>query len=84
MVLGRPDMSIFKFVKNIKKNKQIEIFNYGNHTRDFTYIDDIVGSIMKLLNKENIGFRVFNLGNTKKIKLMYIVRKLEKILKKKQ
>ena len=80
---GRPDMSIFKFVKNIKKNKQIEIFNYGNHTRDFTYIDDIVGGIMKLLDRENKGFKVFNLGNTKKIKLMYIVRKLEKILKKK-
>lgn len=80
---GRPDMSIFKFVKNMKKNKKIEIFNFGNHTRDFTYVDDIVNALVKLLNKKNQGFKTFNVGNTKKVKLMYIVNKLEKILNKK-
>ena len=40
--MGRPDMALFKFTKNILSNKKIEIFNYGNHSRDFTYIDDIV------------------------------------------
>ena len=34
---GRPDMALFKFVKNIKKKKEIEVYNYGNHKRDFTY-----------------------------------------------
>ena len=80
---GRPDMSIFKFVKNIKENKIIQIFNYGNHTRDFTYIDDIVDGITKLINKKNNGFFTFNIGNTKKVKLMYIVKKIESLLKKK-
>ena len=48
---GRPDMSIFMFVKNILQNKTINIFNYGNHERSFTFIDDIVNGIIKLLNK---------------------------------
>ena len=46
---GRPDMSIFKFVKaNLLKN-EIELFNSGNHNRDFTYIDDAVSGIISLL-----------------------------------
>ena len=46
---GRPDMALFKFTKNILSNKKIEIF--GNHSRDFTYIDDIVQGIIKSLKK---------------------------------
>ena len=38
---GRPDMALFKFTKNIIENKKIEIFNKGNHSRDFTYCDDV-------------------------------------------
>ena len=48
---GRPDMALFLFVKNILSGKTINIFNYGNHTRDFTYIDDIVSSVCKLIFK---------------------------------
>lgn len=48
---GRPDMALFKFTKNILKNKKIEIFNHGNHARDFTYIDDIVNGIYLLIKK---------------------------------
>tara|TARA_Y100000816_G_C26107628_1_gene589193 strand:+ start:5906 stop:6925 length:1020 start_codon:yes stop_codon:yes gene_type:complete len=48
---GRPDMALFKFTKNILSNKKIEIFNFGNHSRDFTYIDDIVQGIVKSLKK---------------------------------
>lgn len=44
---GRPDMALFKFTQNILANKSIPIFNYGNHTRDFTYIDDIVEGIIR-------------------------------------
>ena len=55
---GRPDMSIFKFVKNIRKGKVIQIYNYGNHIRDFTYIDDVVNGITKILNKRNNGVKV--------------------------
>ena len=48
---GRPDMSLYIFVDKILKNKSISMFNYGNHSRDFTYIDDIVEGISKTLNK---------------------------------
>ena len=46
---GRPDMALFKFTKAILEEKPINVFNNGNHTRDFTYIDDIVEGIIKLL-----------------------------------
>ena len=46
---GRPDMALFKFTKNIIEEKPIDVFNYGKHTRDFTYIDDIVEGIIKTL-----------------------------------
>jgi UDP-glucuronate 4-epimerase len=47
---GRPDMALFKFTKNILEEKQIDVFNHGKHTRDFTYIDDIVEGIIKTLD----------------------------------
>ncbi len=48
---GRPDMSIFMFVKNIIENKKIDIFNYGKHERSFTYVDDIVDGVCSLIKK---------------------------------
>lgn len=47
---GRPDMALFKFTKSILENKKIEIYNYGNHHRDFTYIDDIVEGVTRVLD----------------------------------
>ena len=53
---GRPDMALFKFTKNILEEKPIDVFNHGKHTRDFTYIDDIVEGIIKTLdNSANIN-----------------------------
>jgi UDP-glucuronate 4-epimerase len=46
---GRPDMALFKFTRAILEEKPIDVFNYGNHTRDFTYIDDIVDGVIKTL-----------------------------------
>ena len=43
---GRPDMALFKFTKSILEEKPIDLFNNGNHTRDFTYIDDIVKGVI--------------------------------------
>jgi UDP-glucuronate 4-epimerase len=48
---GRPDMSPILFAKNIMQGKPIDVFNYGNHRRDFTYIDDIVTGVTKVLDK---------------------------------
>jgi UDP-glucuronate 4-epimerase len=47
---GRPDMALFKFTKAILEEKPIDVFNHGKHTRDFTYIDDIVEGVIKTLN----------------------------------
>ena len=47
---GRPDMALFKFTKSIIKDKPIDVFNYGKHTRDFTFIDDIVEGVVKALD----------------------------------
>ena len=48
---GRPDMALFKFTKRILEEKPIDVFNHGNHTRDFTYVDDIIEGVIKTLNK---------------------------------
>jgi UDP-glucuronate 4-epimerase len=48
---GRPDMALFLFAKNILADKPINVFNYGKHTRDFTYIDDIVQGIVRALDR---------------------------------
>ena len=48
---GRPDMALFMFTKNIIEGKPIKVFNNGNHTRDFTYIDDIVEGIVRASDK---------------------------------
>ena len=48
---GRPDMALFKFTKAILANEPIPVFNYGKHRRDFTYIDDIVEGVIRVLDK---------------------------------
>ncbi len=83
---GRPDMALFKFTKNIIENKKIEVFNYGNHKRDFTYIDDIVNGIIKIISKRRLRrnkSEIINLGNSKSINLMTYINTLEKIIGKK-
>jgi UDP-glucuronate 4-epimerase len=81
--MGRPDMAIFSFTKNILENKSIQIFNKGKMIRDFTYIDDIVDGITKCLKLKKVNFKIYNLGNQKPIKLMYLIKLLEFNLKKK-
>ena len=96
---GRPDMAYFKFTKKILEGKKIDIYNKGKMYRDYTYIDDIVDGIYKLLNKipslnkkkkyknDSIShvapFRILNIGNTKKIYLLDFINTLEKELNKK-
>tara|TARA_Y100001970_G_scaffold294294_1_gene449969 strand:+ start:41031 stop:41996 length:966 start_codon:yes stop_codon:yes gene_type:complete len=80
---GRPDMALFKFTKNILENKKIELFNNGNHNRDFTFVDDIVEGIYSVINKPNkkkIPFNTFNIGNGKSRKLIDYLSLIEKKL----
>lgn len=87
---GRPDMAYFKFTNNIIKKKVIRIFNFGKHSRDFTYIDDIVNSLKIILKKgflknntkkDVVPYQIYNLGNSSPLKLMNLVNYLEKFLK---
>tara|TARA_B100000900_G_scaffold349620_1_gene315835 strand:+ start:5600 stop:6553 length:954 start_codon:yes stop_codon:yes gene_type:complete len=84
---GRPDMSIFKFFNNIFKNRKIDIYNYGNHSRSFTYVSDIVENIDRLINQTNKNKKKFNeiinIGNPKSIHLMNVVNLIEKKFNKK-
>ena len=48
---GRPDMALFLFTRNILAGKPIDVFNYGNHTRGFTYVDDVVEGVIRVLDK---------------------------------
>ena len=48
---GRPDMALFKFTKAILAGEKIQVFNYGKHSRDFTYIDDIIEGVIRVLDK---------------------------------
>ena len=83
---GRPDMALFKFTKNILENKKIELFNNGNHSRDFTYIADIVSgisSVIKKPKKTKIPFNIFNIGRGDTQKLKYYLSNIEKKLNKK-
>ena len=52
---GRPDMALFKFTKAILEERPIEIYNHGKHSRDFTYIDDIIDGVIKTLNNSPSG-----------------------------
>ena len=96
---GRPDMAYFKFTEKILSQKKIDIYNKGKMFRDYTYIDDIVDGICKLLSKvpskkqinkfknDSLSpvapFRILNIGNTKKVSLINFINTLEKELGKK-
>tara|TARA_B110000444_G_scaffold260423_1_gene307297 strand:- start:3973 stop:4938 length:966 start_codon:yes stop_codon:yes gene_type:complete len=79
---GRPDMAISIFTDKILKNKKIPVFNNGNMFRDFTYIDDIVNGIVASL-KKSYKCEVFNLGRSKKEKLIDMIKIIELNLNKK-
>ena len=82
---GRPDMALFKFTNNIIQNKSIELYNKGNHVRDFTYVDDVVDGIYSLIKKppkKYIPYEIFNIGNGNPKKLIDYLKNIEKYLNK--
>lgn len=78
---GRPDMSIFRFIKWIMEGKPIELFGDGTQTRDFTYIDDIAEGTVKALKP--LGFEIINLGNNNPHKLSEVIELIENFTGKK-
>jgi len=84
--LGRPDMALYLFADAISKNKNIKVYNYGKMSRDFTYVEDVVNAIIKIIEKENVKrnfHEVYNIGYGKKVPLMKFVKEIEKNLKRK-
>jgi UDP-glucuronate 4-epimerase len=80
---GRPDMAYYKFSKKIVENETIELFNEGNLQRDFTYIDDIVEGMFRLMDfspENSVPFDLFNIGNNNPVELLHFVEVLEKEL----
>ncbi len=81
---GRPDMSPFLFADAIINNRPIKVFNFGDMLRDFTYIDDIVEGVIRILDKPatpsthtSAPYRLFNIGNNQPEKLMDFISLLE-------
>ena len=86
--MGRPDMSYFWFTNKMVQGKTIQIYNYGDMYRDFTYIDDIITGIENVIrkvpepNEDGVRYKVYNIGNNQPESLMYFVETLEKCLMK--
>ena len=86
---GRPDMALYIFTKAISENKEIDIFNEGDHTRSFTYIDDIIEPIMRLIkinyNDKNkiTNNEILNIGGSRPVKLLKFINIIEEYLGKK-
>jgi UDP-glucuronate 4-epimerase len=92
---GRPDMALFLFTKAILEDKPIKVFNNGNMVRDFTYIDDIVEGVTRVIdspatvsNTENpdvscsntAPYKVYNIGNSSPVQLMEYIGAIEQFL----
>src|SRR5271163_4646269 len=81
---GRPDMAAFLFVKAILAGEPITVFNHGDMKRDFTYVDDIVGGILAVADKQPAGpgipAKVYNIGNHRSEPLTRFISVLEQAL----
>lgn len=83
---GRPDMAYFKFTNKIVKGEKIQLYNYGNMYRDFTYIDDIITGVIAVMQRTPSGtedgtkYKVYNIGNNHPESLLYFIAVLERSL----
>ena len=90
---GRPDMAYFKFAQAIEQNKPINIFNYGKMQRDFTYIDDVIEGVVRVIHQpaqsnlandnSNARYKIYNIGNHKPVELLTFIEVIEKAMGKK-
>lgn len=83
---GRPDMSPSLFAHSILTGKAIDVFNYGKMKRDFTFIDDIVEGVVRVVSAnptEATPYRLYNIGNNKPVELLNFIQDLESVLERK-
>ena len=84
--MGRPDMAYFGFTNQLVKGETIQIFNYGNCKRDFTYVDDIVTGVRNVMkqppqeNEDGVKHKVYNIGNNQPENLLEFVDVLQQEL----
>jgi len=79
---GRPDMAMFLFTEAIFKNKPIKVFNNGNLSRDFTYVDDVIEGVTATLLQDIDGcplYELYNIGNSQPVKLMDFISEIETV-----
>lgn len=80
---GRPDMAYYLFTDAISNDKPIKVFNNGQMERDFTYIDDVVNGVAKIIEK-NIDsrehYKIYNIGNNKTVSLLDFIDKIEQAI----
>ncbi|MCK0158962.1 NAD-dependent epimerase [Cellulophaga sp. F20128] len=81
---GRPDMAMFLFTEAMLQNKAVNIYNHGNMERDFTYIDDIVEGVVRIIEKDqtsriknNSLYKLYNIGNNNSVKLLDFIEEIE-------
>ncbi|MEM9154280.1 MAG: NAD-dependent epimerase [Cyanobacteria bacterium P01_F01_bin.33] len=86
---GRPDMAAFKFVKAIENGEPIDVYNHGKMRRDFTYIDDVIEGVVRVLHyppalgtatPSDAPYRLYNIGNTAPVELMDFIKAIESAL----
>lgn len=77
---GRPDMAYFGFTDRLVRGEKIQIFNYGACERDFTYIDDIVEGIVRVMGTAPTGHALYNIGGGQPVKLLDFVQTLQEEL----
>lgn len=78
---GRPDMAPFLFMKSILEGKAIKVFNNGNLSRDFSYIDDIIEGVIRVVdsNPQDGSYRIYNIGNSSPVRLMDFINTIEEV-----
>lgn len=77
---GRPDMAPFKFVQAVERGQRIDLYNYGRMRRDFTYIDDIVEGLTRVIDRPQTGYRLYNVGHGSPVGLLEFVHTVERAL----
>jgi UDP-glucuronate 4-epimerase len=86
---GRPDMAPMLFTKAILAGEPISVFNHGRMRRDFTYVDDIVEGVVRVIDRvpadgrtagQGVPYEVYNIGNSQPVELMHFIETLEKLL----
>ncbi len=76
---GRPDMAAYLFTKSIIEGTPIKVFNHGELHRDFTYIDDIIDGIIRVMDKpDKTGYALYNIGNNNPAHLLEFISTIEK------